>query len=88
MIVVHRNHQIEVTSPSTEEDGIGRERPLHVDAGGLGGAHGRRDLLLLLATAEKTVLTGVRVDATHCDAWRGDARRDEGVVSAADRSLD
>src|SRR6478609_3344776 len=63
LVVVHRDDEVVVAAAGEEEQGVRREGPVDVDAVGAGRLDPGVDLRLLLAVAEETVLTGVRVDA-------------------------
>jgi len=88
LVVVHRHDEIEVAADGPEEHGVGGERALRVDPGGLHGSNGRRDLRFFLAVPEQAVLSRVRVDRADRDPRRGDAGADQCIVSAPDGPFD
>jgi DeoR/GlpR family transcriptional regulator of sugar metabolism len=87
LVVVHRDHEIEVTPPGAEEHRVRRQRPGGVDALGLGTLDARRHLLLLLAAPEQAVLARMRVNAADGDARTCDTGADERLMSPLDRPV-
>ncbi|MNR32390.1 hypothetical protein D3C85_1499730 [compost metagenome] len=67
--MVHGHHRIEGAGIALhlEEDGVGRVRPVGIDALLPGGSHRRADDIQLLA-AEAAVVAVVRVEAADADA--------------------
>ena len=69
LVVVHRDHDIELARAGAHEDGIGRMRSTDIEPFGPRLLHRRCDLLDFLA-AEQAALARMRIDAGDRDARR------------------
>ena len=78
LVVVHRDHAVELTPTGPQEERVGRQRTGHGDARGGESRHrGRHDPRLLVA--EQPPLAAVRVDGGHRDPRRSTEQRHEQV---------
>src|SRR5438270_4793995 len=81
LVVVHGDHEVEVAPAGAEKQRVGRERAFDLDTARAGGFDAGDDFLLLLAAAEKTAFSGVRIDAADGDARALHAGADQRIVS-------
>ena len=81
LVVVHRDHDVELAAARAREQRVGGQGTVHVEALAPRRLDGRRDLALLLV-AEEPVLAGVRIEPAHRDAC-GRATPEEASWSAA-----
>src|SRR5438132_1743127 len=84
LVVIHRDDEVEITAARAEEERVGGQRAFDLDATRARRFDTRQELLLLLAPAEQTALTGVRIDPADRDARARHAGAHESLVTAAD----
>ena len=88
LIVIHRQHDVEVASPGAEKQRVGRQRALNVPAAGASLRDRWFNLGCLLAVAEEAAFARVWIDRADPDARMGDARAFHRGLRALDRTED
>src|SRR5471032_1291093 len=87
LIVIHRDHEVEVTTARTEKERVGRQGTGDIESTFLQDLDRRDDLFFLLAITEQAVFARVRIDAAHANARLRNSRFHQRRVTAFDRAL-
>ena len=88
LVVVHRDHKVEVSPHCAEEQRIRRQRAVDLPAPRSTRLDPGGDLALFLPAAKEPVFPGVRVDPADSDARVRYAGIDQHGPSTRDRALD